>query len=156
MHEKIKFRGKTPDDIWVYGCYLFDNSYGDNRSVHLIFPFEKIAELSTILHTPAEGKIKRFTGECYEVIPETVGQFIGLKDKNGKDLNWWKGDLISSPSSRVIYEIFWHDFEGQWYARRINFNDGSHLPRPLFLYTDRRLEVIGNIIDDPKLLEQGK
>ena len=80
-------------------------------------------------------------------------QFTGLKDKNGKDLDWWESDLISSPSSRVIYEIFWRDSEGQWYARRINFNDGSHPPRPLFWYVDRSLEVIGNIHENKKLLD---
>ncbi len=71
MNREIKFRGKRNDNgEWVYGDYLYN-------------PFFKRAQ---IFWTDNE---RSYVGE---VIRETVGQFTGLKDKNGKDI--FEGDII--------------------------------------------------------------
>lgn len=68
----IKFRGKSKKTgKWIYGYYL------KNRGFDFIVPDEF-----------ANGK----TWEDYEVIPETVGMFTGLLDKNGKEI--YEGDVI--------------------------------------------------------------
>ena len=66
MNREIKFRGRNDRYGWLTGHYFV------NRGVHFI----------------AEDGIANplNTWEDYSVDPETVGQYTGLKDRNGKDI----------------------------------------------------------------------
>ena len=81
-----------------------------------------------------------------KVDPETVGQFTGLLDKNGREI--YEGDLFSLDGlmTMVVYEP-----ENGYYCLRMS--DNEHWMLPL----DRRIteyyEVISNIYDHPELLE---
>ena len=83
---------------------------------------------------------------CGEVIPETVGQYTGLRDKNGNKI--FEGDILRFPypSTQNIYSVMW---SGCSFVRKDP--DGYYLS--LNALNCDEYEVIGNIHDNPELLE---
>ena len=82
--------------------------------------------------------------------PETVGQFTGLLDKNGKEI--YEGDIIIEKLRRSRKDgerlvICFDDFE--WQGKNAN---GSTTSLSL-LVEYHTIEVIGNIHDNPELME---
>ena len=75
---QIKFRGyNEKSGVWIYGFYL------QNRGAHFVCPDEF-----------ANGK----TWEDYEVVPESVGQCLGVKDSQGNEI--YEGDIVEVFISR--------------------------------------------------------
>lgn len=127
---KIKFRGKNRwNGVWYYGSLFVKELYG----CPLIF--------STTI-------------ECSEVDPETIGQFSGLYDCNGKEI--YEGDILKWEKDGLMYVVkFW---DGMFYASVKECNDGILGGFPLHALTKhdyRKCEIIGNIHDNPELLKGG-
>jgi uncharacterized phage protein (TIGR01671 family) len=101
-------------------------------------------------------------GEGYEEIrvkTNTVGEYTGLKDRNGVKI--FEGDIVrlkhydEPPYQNVLYEnvvVVWDEFECAWSIKR---EDKIVKEWPVFAYFLDCVygEVIGNIHDNPELLE---
>lgn len=122
MNREIKFRGKRIDNgEWVYG-YLADEDYiNDIYSI----------DLSSI-----------------EVDRDTVGQFTGLFDKNGKEI--YEGDIIKGFD--ITIEVWYSEDKACFMAEmKEPQNDMVDI---LGGYDTARMEIIGNIYDNPELIKE--
>lgn len=136
MIDRYIFRAKRKDNNeWVTGYYVFQ------RKCSGVFG-QMISELDFDRHL-----IIDLRGNSHEVIPETVVRCTGLKDKNGKlmfegDIVHFKTPAYHYKNCRIKYQAF--------YARYCAIdNKGYEYPMDkAFEY-----EVIGNIYDNPELLE---
>lgn len=121
--EKVRISGEPVDSNWVYGG---------------IFPGE--GDFSIIYQ--AKPKIEKFT-----VYSDTVGQFTGLTDKNGKKI--FEGDIVKTSHGGSTYyaKIEWDD--GSFWVT----NHDIQMPSYISEVSKTYLEVIGNIHDNPELLK---
>ena len=83
------------------------------------------------------------TGQEFDVVPETVGQFTGRLDKNGKDI--FEGDLIKYENKK--FEIKY--LNARFSAIELSGTECETLG--VLLWNDA--EIIGNIFNNPELLK---
>lgn len=120
---EIKFRGHNGDKF-VYGDLVHEACYGKD----FIF-----IDNST-------------TGTRYSVDPATVGQFTGLHDDDGREI--YEGDIIKVRTQNPYWR-FRRNYVVEWGTDGWLL-DGDSLYSWFSLHT---LEVIGNVHDNPDLLE---
>ena len=140
MHE-ILFRGKRADNgEWVEGVFspYNWNLFGEREEKPQIIIFSENED---------------FDGLWCEVLPETVGQYTGLTDKNGKKI--FDGDILSAhldednPDYETVVQVIWEE-----YGWRTMEENG--LSDPLDDEDAEIFAIIGNIHDNPELLEGGE
>lgn len=126
---EIKFRGKcSQSKRWVYG-WLLTNKLGT-----YIVTEENPHECTQNHYIEID--------EYCRVVPESVGQFTGLHDKNGKEI--YEGDIVD-----VNYTVKYIDPDKQDEEEFHKFaNDDLYR-----FVRDKYAEVIGNIYENPELLE---
>lgn len=147
MNREILFKAKRIDNgEWVEGCIVIDQSRLD------IFKYRIQPIESGVLYAPP-------------IDPDTLCQYTGFTDKNGKKI--WENDILrysydydGSPflkdGEEIKYRagaVFWSEWRGSWAVcgrgnKKCTNND-------VFKYNrnPNRTEVIGNIFDNPELLE---
>lgn len=144
MTREIKFRGKNIlTDKWAYGDLLHLGN------AHAIVTSYEEEELEV---NPISDRLEIRVEDIAGVYPETVGQFTGLLDKNGKEI--YEGDIIIEKLRRSRKDgerlvICFDDFE--WQGKNA---DGSTTSLSL-LVEYHTVEVVGNIHDNPELLKGG-
>ena len=127
---EILFKGKRKDnEEWIIGYYSYAND-GHGTELHMIS--------------------EKSTGLRYPVIPETVGQYTGLTDKNGKKI--FEGDIIKNIWTGDVHTVDYCVDCAVWVLpcitderRETTFNS----------YDGDDYEVIGNIHDNSELLKGG-
>lgn len=91
-----------------------------------------------------------------EVDSDTVGQFTGLTDKNGKKI--FEGDIIHLEYSQVFFGgVYFGEYTAEVSYKEGCFitdgiNNGDEIETPLSGFDNDELEIIGNIHDNPELL----
>lgn len=127
---EILFRGKSKIGEWFEGYYIAGVFCGE------FVCFIKYEARDT------EGQMHSYT---VDVIPETVGQFTGITDRNGKKI--FEGDIIRLNNST---EVFYIDFdESCWECKSVKYKYFTHRLENF----PKKYEVVGNIHDNPELLE---
>ena len=121
----IKFRGlRTDGKGWVYGMLFHNNKI--------------VTETVSYESTLVEKGSPCYKYEYINIIPETVGQFTGLHDKNGKEI--YEGDIVTDGVGK--YKIV-YDLKLAGYQPYCIFRDDP----------ENYCEVIGNIYEDSHLLD---
>lgn len=139
MEDRYLFKAKRVDNgELVVGHYVKGlDMYA--KEVHLIF------EPTTIFYSSGE------TDGWYEVNQSTICQCTGLKDKNGKLI--WENDIVRDKHGN-FYKAFWQDnyYQFSWICVKSDvFSIGAKWY--LWSFKSFEIEVIGNIFDNPELLE---
>ena len=142
------FRGKRKDNgEWIEGYVFDDDLIGSSK----VFVGAVVIENNKITGT-----------FFYEVIPETVGQFTGLTNRNGKKI--FEGDIVKEE-----YEVF---VSARAKEKRVKIGYVEYESNSLccgyyaYFWNDKEkwrgnfaihcgCEVIGNIHDNPELLKGG-
>ena len=142
----IKFRAKRSDDgAWVYG---------DLTHVQKICSVEEKNKTgkSTI-------PVVRVAG--YDVDEESIGQFTGLLDKNGKEI--YEGDIVRFDDTPYI--AHGNKYEGNVMMYRgaycVRYNENwcdEYFFAPLFAdyFADRKTVILGNVYDNKDLLKRNR
>lgn len=143
MDREILFRGKREDNLeWIEGYYTCFNE--EERRI-----YSGYADTDGVNYYP----------DCLIVIPKTVGQYTGLTDKNGKKI--FEGDVVkvhietyTRQSNRIGVVKYYNGCFGVADNNSENFKDFLAFNN-MSCYV-RSVEVIGNIHDNPELLERSE
>ncbi len=133
---EIKFRGLN-----------FYHEKGEKRKFEYGYLDKQTITISALEHE------KRFTIGSVIVVEETIGQYTGLKDKNGKEI--YEGDILEGISGNgVVQEGIYEMFDDKTgFPAWVCYSENRSFT--LVCGKDKiiRDEVLGNIHENPELLK---
>lgn len=137
MNREIKFRGfNEKNNKWLYGYYFV------NRGLH--FVVDDKTQTNPLVNW-----------KDFVVKPDTIGQYTGLKDKNGNKI--FEGDIVkgvSHKSDSCINELIPFDVIGVvGYHKEYQTLEVRTRQVSLHIEVAIKGEVIGNIHDNPELMK---
>ncbi len=158
---EILFRGKRTDNgEWVNGYYVYDCAH----NAHFIFKNQLVCP-----NCINDRRIDYSLCD-YEIDPETLCRFTGLKDKNGNRI--WENDVVSCEHAKYpednpseVYPLLPDPIRykrsyvvefintGSSYGYRLR-NRSIHFMITGNVIYNYKVKVIGNIFDNPELLEK--
>ena len=126
---EILFRGKRTDNgEWVQG-YICRYGWTGKEKDYII------PDYASALYT-------------IEIGPETVGQYTGLTDKNGRKI--FEGDIVWNSYNEDYGKVEWDNDTARFIITcstfTVNFNS----------VWSEELEIVGNVYDNPELLKAGE
>ena len=135
----IKYRGKdVKTGEWKYGHLITLNV--NDKTAYLIIT----DDYAVVDKELKPWEIAFFLNvDIFMVDPNTVGQFTGLLDKNGKEI--YENDIVKCNGSDWLYKVVFSNT-----AFKLNRPDGYFFT----IERDDVFEVIGNIHDNPELLRR--
>ena len=143
---EILFRGKMDNGEWVYGSFCMD----------ALEQFNGLCGIDGFIRLYDKGKGKMQT---YEVDRETVGQYTGLMDKNGKRI--FEGDIVAQnwydydePRDDSFGKVVFCEYDCSFSVMDVNKDGFMPLGRCGSYHWE--VDVIGNIHDNPELLKGGE
>lgn len=134
---EILFKAKRKDNgEWVERYYRADT----DLDIHFICGWNYYLSENGFEREPFE----------YEIDPDTLCQYTGLTDKNGKKI--WENDICEMVYNGVVYVyvVVWDKTELDFKGTNGKENYGRNFE---YLGCCEEIEVIGNIFDNPELME---
>lgn len=121
----IKFRAQDFTKSWNYGYVATGNETA------VLFPKMKTGSVNMAI-------------QIY-VLPETIGQYTGIKDKDGNEI--YEGDVVQNGDGGYFYVVEWWADDAAFRAKQVGSSSCIGLN-----YWRKELRIVGNRYDNPELL----